>query len=52
MEDQEGAEGGLGQEEEGLEGQGDPVDQEEDEEVPACRLCHASSRSCPPAGRD
>lgn len=35
-----------------LEVQGDLVDQVGGVEVPACHLCYASSRSCPPAGRD
>lgn len=44
--------GGLGLEVEVQEGLGDLADQEEDVEVPACHLCHASSRSCPPGGKD
>lgn len=52
LEDQRGEGGGPGQEVEVLEDQGDQVDREGDVEDPASHLCHASSRSCPPAGRD
>lgn len=52
LEDQKGEGGGPGQEVEVLVDQGDQVDQEGDVEDPAFHLCHASSRSCPPAGRD
>lgn len=52
LEDQKGEGGGPGQEVEVLVDQGDQVDQEEDVGDPASHLCHASSRSCPPAGRD
>lgn len=45
-------EAGLGQEAEDLGALEGQVDQEEDEEVPESHLCYASSRSCPPAGRD
>lgn len=52
LEDQKGEGGGPVQEVEVLEDQGDQVDQEGDVGDPASHLCHASSRSCPPAGRD
>lgn len=50
--DQGGEGGGPGQEAEVLGGLGDLVGQEGDVEDPAFLLCHASSRSCPRAGRD
>lgn len=52
LEDQQGEGGGPGQEVGVLGGQGGQVGQEGDVGVPASHLCHASSRSCPPAGRD
>jgi len=52
LEDQQGEGEDPGQEVEVLEGQGDQVDQEGAVGDPASHLCHASSRSCPPAGRD
>lgn len=44
--------GGPGQEVEDLEGQGGLGGREGGVEGPAGHLCHASSRSCPRAGRD
>lgn len=52
LEDQGGEGGDPGQEVEVLEDQGVRVDQEGDVVDLASHLCHASSRSCPPAGRD
>lgn len=52
LEDRRGEEGVPDQEVEVLEDQGDQVDREGDVGDPASHLCHASSRSCPPAGRD
>lgn len=52
LEDQIGEVGGPDQEVEVLVDQEDQVGQVGDVEDPAFHLCHASSRSCPPAGRD